>query len=119
MPFQLDRDGKRRVLGVVQQALRRALRERRERAQLVDERIGLLAEPQLDASRSAANLADAICALYERDLDALGAAGRRHVVGNYGWTRSLQSLMARYQEAVSARLLPADAVALTPAEPAP
>jgi alpha-1,6-mannosyltransferase len=85
--------------------------------ELVDERIGLLAEPQLDASRSAANLADAICALYERDLDALGAAGRRHVVGNYGWTRSLQSLMARYQAAVSVRHLPAVAQALARAEP--
>ncbi|HET7812689.1 MAG TPA: glycosyltransferase [Steroidobacteraceae bacterium] len=87
--------------------------------ELLDEQAGVLAEPHLDAARAAGNLAAAIAALYERDLRELGAAARRHVVGNFSWTRALQGLMARYQEAVSARLLPADAVALTPAEPAP
>ena len=38
--FELDRERQRRVFGVVQQLLRRALRERRERAQFVDQRVG-------------------------------------------------------------------------------
>ena len=42
--------------------------------------------------------------LYERDLDALGAAARRHVVSNYSWSRALQSLMARYQSALASRI---------------
>ncbi len=43
-------------------------------------------------------------------------AARKHVVGNYSWTRALQGLMARYQAAVSAHQLPAVAQALTRAE---
>jgi alpha-1,6-mannosyltransferase len=85
--------------------------------ELVDERFGRLAEPHSDATRFAANLAEAISSLYERDLDALGAAGRQHVVSSHGWTRSLQTLMARYQAAVSVRHLPAVAQALARAEP--
>ena len=44
--------------------------------ELLDERAGILAEPHDDAATAAANLAAAIAALYERDLDALGAAAR-------------------------------------------
>jgi len=84
--------------------------------ELLDEHAGLMAEPDEDPVRAAANLAAAVAALYEHDLDALGAAGRRHVVGNYGWTRTLQGLMARYQAAVSARRLPAVGEAITRAE---
>ena len=46
---------------------------------------------------AAANLADAIVNVYERDLETLGAAARRHVLANYSWSRALQALMARYQ----------------------
>ena len=63
---------------------------------------GILAEPHEDPAVAAANLADAIADVYERDLEALGAAARRHVVANYSWSRALQALMARYQLAVSA-----------------
>jgi hypothetical protein len=45
--------------------------------------------------------------VYERDLDVLGAAARRHVLTNYSWSRALHGLMARYQMAVNARRLPA------------
>src|SRR5215208_3734932 len=38
--FELDRKRQGRVFGVVEQLLRRALRQRRKRAQLVDQRIG-------------------------------------------------------------------------------
>ena len=65
--------------------------------ELVDENAGVLAEPHADPDVAAANLAAAIAGLYERDLDVLGAAARRHVVSNYSWSRALQSLMARYQ----------------------
>ena len=85
--------------------------------ELMDERAGMLAEPHADATRSAANLAEAVAALYGRDLDSLGAAARAHVERNYSWTRALQGLMARYQAAVSARHLPATADGLTRAEP--
>jgi alpha-1,6-mannosyltransferase len=85
--------------------------------ELLDERAGLLAEPHLDEARGAASLAEAIAALYERELDALGAAARAHVVRNYSWSRTLQGLMARYQAAVSARRLPVVAEALPRAEP--
>jgi alpha-1,6-mannosyltransferase len=74
--------------------------------ELLDERVGQLAEAHEDPARAAANLAAAIAALYERDLDALGAEARAHVVRNFSWNRALQSLMGRYQAAVSARRLP-------------
>ena len=44
--------------------------------EIVDERAGMLAEPHADPPVAAANLAAAIAALYDRDLDALGAAAR-------------------------------------------
>ena len=75
--------------------------------ELVDDTAGNLAEPHDDPSIAAANLADAIATVYDRDLDALGAAARRHVVANYSWSRALQGLMGRYQMAVNARRLPA------------
>jgi alpha-1,6-mannosyltransferase len=75
--------------------------------ELLDERAGMLAEPHEDPSRMAANLAAAIAALYERDLDALGKAAREHVVRNFSWNRALQTLMTRYQAAVSARRIAA------------
>jgi len=75
--------------------------------ELVDPAAGNLAEPHADPNVSAANLADAIVDVYLRDLDALGAAARRHVLANYSWSRALQALMGRYQLAVSARRLPA------------
>lgn len=84
--------------------------------ELVDERAGCLAEPHATAAIAARHLADAIAGLYDRDLDALGAAARQHVTGNYSWNRALQSLMTRYQAAVSTRRLPADGEALGRAE---
>jgi alpha-1,6-mannosyltransferase len=84
--------------------------------ELVDPGAGALAEPHADPCVAAGNLAEAIVSVYERDLDTLGAAARRHVLANYSWSRALQSLMARYQAAVSARRLPALTSALGEAE---
>ena len=74
--------------------------------ELIDPAAGHLAEPHADPEIAAANLAESIVHVYERDLDVQGAAARRHVLANYSWSRALQSLMARYQAAVSARRLP-------------
>jgi alpha-1,6-mannosyltransferase len=71
--------------------------------ELIDGDAGVLAEPCQDPELAIASLASAIESLYERDLDVLGAAARRHVESNYSWSRALQGLMARYQSAVTAR----------------
>ena len=71
--------------------------------ELIDTNAGVLAEPHEDEELATASLASAVSSLYERDLDALGAAARRHVESNYSWSRALQGLMTRYQAAVSAR----------------
>jgi alpha-1,6-mannosyltransferase len=72
--------------------------------ELVDDSVGMLADPHGDPEVAAANLAGAIADVYQRDLDVLGAAARRHVVANYSWSRALQSLMVRYQSALAARV---------------
>ncbi len=71
--------------------------------ELVEKSAGVHAEPHVDPETGARNFADAIIALYERDLDAVGMAARRHVESNYSWTRVLQGLMSRYHAAVVAR----------------
>ncbi len=74
--------------------------------ELIDPGAGILADPHDDPSVCAANLAAAIDSLYERDLEAIGAAARRHVAANYSWSRTLQALMGSYQEAIGVKLLP-------------
>jgi alpha-1,6-mannosyltransferase len=85
--------------------------------ELLDERAGCLVDPHADPGRAAANIAEAVAALYERDLDAVGQVAREHVVANYSWTRALQGLMTRYQAAISTSRLPVVADALSRAEP--
>jgi alpha-1,6-mannosyltransferase len=63
--------------------------------ELVDERVGQLAEPD-----SAESLAEAIVALYGRDITALGARARARVQRRFTWDRAFQA-----QTAVYARLL--------------
>jgi alpha-1,6-mannosyltransferase len=70
--------------------------------ELVADGTGVLADPHPDGDVAAANLAESIVALYERDIETQGAAARRHVESNYSWTRALQGLMARYQAVLSA-----------------
>ncbi len=74
--------------------------------ELIDDRVGLLATPHADEDKAAAEMAEAIAALYERNLDALGAAARAHVLANFSWPRALQLQMARYQCAIGTRRLP-------------
>jgi alpha-1,6-mannosyltransferase len=71
--------------------------------ELVADGTGLLSEPHADTGIAATRFAETIAALYERDLDALGAAARQHVEAHYSWSRALQGLMSRYQAAVNSR----------------
>jgi alpha-1,6-mannosyltransferase len=76
--------------------------------EFVDERVGMLAEPGSDAS-----MAEAIVALYERDLQALGAAGRERVLKHFTWEQAFQAQTAAYASLLGERRLPiAEAQAL-------
>ncbi|MBC8026178.1 MAG: glycosyltransferase [Steroidobacteraceae bacterium] len=75
--------------------------------ELVPESAGTLATPHDDVAVAAANFAEAVGVLYERDLDALGFAARAHVETNYSWSRTLQQLMTRYQMAMGVMRAPA------------
>lgn len=88
--------------------------------EIVDESIGMLAEPG-----SSASMAQAIAGLYERDIDAVGAAARTRVLQRFTWAQSFQSQMNAYlslpaQRARRAipdpRLLPHPRRSLTEAE---
>jgi alpha-1,6-mannosyltransferase len=67
----------------------------------VDESVGLLAEPG-----SATSMAEAIAALYERDLDALGAAGRARVLRQYTWQHVFHAQMYSYASLAGTQRLP-------------
>lgn len=60
-------------------------------AELVDESVGTLARDD-----SVATIAAAVRSLYDRDLDALGAAARRRVERHYGWDRIFVRQLDRY-----------------------
>lgn len=78
-------------------------------AELIDESVGALADPQRPAS-----LAETIVGLYERDLDALGAAARARVERHYTWRSAFTRQLAHY-----ARLqqrMPVEDLDLEPAE---
>ena len=83
--------------------------------EIFDETAGQLVDPHADDARAASSLAEGIAALYERDIEAVGQAARRHVLTNYSWTKVLQGLMGRYQAAVNVRRLPASDESFTPA----
>lgn len=59
--------------------------------ELVDERVGELAEPE-----SAVSMAQAIRRLYERDLDAVGASARARALQRFTWSQVLQMQLASY-----------------------
>jgi alpha-1,6-mannosyltransferase len=60
--------------------------------EFVDDGVGLLAEPG-----SGARMAEAIAALYERDIEALGANARAKVERKFTWNRAFQGQMATYK----------------------
>jgi alpha-1,6-mannosyltransferase len=69
--------------------------------ELIDDSVGVLAEPD-----SAASMADAIAALYERDLDVLGAAGRERVLRQFTWNRAFHTQLITYASLVGAHRVP-------------
>ncbi len=68
-------------------------------AEVVTAEVGMLTPP-----RDADALAQAIVALYERDLPAMRVAARRHAL-RYGWERVFPQLLAQY-ETLAARAQP-------------
>jgi alpha-1,6-mannosyltransferase len=69
--------------------------------EFVDEKVGGLAEPN-----SAAGMAEAIAALYERDLDAIGAAARARVIRQFSWKRAFHALFSAYALLLGAQRRP-------------
>jgi alpha-1,6-mannosyltransferase len=59
--------------------------------EIVDETVGMLAEPC-----SGASMAEAIAALYERDIEAVGAAARERVLKQFTWTQAFSSQLNVY-----------------------
>jgi alpha-1,6-mannosyltransferase len=59
--------------------------------EFIDESVGSLAEPY-----DAASMAEAVAALYARDLDAIGAAARARVLRQFTWNRAFHAQMATY-----------------------
>jgi len=66
--------------------------------ELIDESVGMLAEPD-----SAAAMAAAIAALYERDLARLGAAARARVLRQFTWDRTFRQQIDVYAALLGAR----------------
>jgi alpha-1,6-mannosyltransferase len=64
--------------------------------EIVDENVGLLAEPSDGES-----MAEAIRALYERDLEAVGAAARARVLKQFTWTQAFTAQVNAYTSLVS------------------
>ena len=58
--------------------------------EFIDETVGALAEPH------ASGMAEAIAALYERDLNAVGAAARERVLRHFTWSRAFHTQLAAY-----------------------
>ena len=66
--------------------------------ELVDESVGVLAEPN-----SAAGMAEAVAALYQRDLAAVGASARARVLRQFTWRRAFHAQFAAYASLLGAR----------------
>ncbi|MGH8139457.1 MAG: glycosyltransferase [Steroidobacteraceae bacterium] len=66
--------------------------------EFVDDRVGLLAAPDDPQS-----MADAIAALYERDLEQLGAAARERVLQRFTWNQAFHTQTSTYAGLVGAR----------------
>jgi alpha-1,6-mannosyltransferase len=75
--------------------------------EIVDESVGMLADPA-----RADSMAQAIAALYDRDIEAVGAAARERVLQRFTWAQSFQSQLNAYMSLAGARRihLPAGSV---------
>jgi alpha-1,6-mannosyltransferase len=72
--------------------------------EFVDDSVGVLAEPY-----SASSMADAIAALYDRDLDEMGATARLRVLRKFTWQKAFQAQTTAYASLVGGRSLPVPA----------
>jgi alpha-1,6-mannosyltransferase len=66
--------------------------------EFVDNTVGVLAEPN-----SGERMAEAINALFDRDVDALGAAARARVLRQFTWNNAFQAQTAVYASLAGAR----------------
>ena len=73
--------------------------------EIIDESVGVLAEPNC-----ASGMAEAIASLYERDLEAVGAAARARVLRYFTWNRAFHSQLTAYASLVGRERLPVPAI---------
>jgi alpha-1,6-mannosyltransferase len=66
--------------------------------EFVDDSVGILAQPDDPSS-----MADAIAALYDRDLEQMGAAARARVLQRYTWNHSFHAQTMAYSTLVGSR----------------
>lgn len=66
--------------------------------EFVDDSVGILASPN-----SPTSMAEAIAALYERDLEEMGAAARARVLQRYTWDHAFHAQTLAYSSMVSSR----------------
>jgi alpha-1,6-mannosyltransferase len=66
--------------------------------EIVDDRVGMLARPGDGES-----MAEAIVALYERDIEAVGAAARARVLRHFTWAQAFASEMNTYASLIGSR----------------
>jgi len=76
--------------------------------ELVDQRVGELAEPD-----NAPSMAGAIRRLYDRNLEALGAAARHRALHSFTWSHSLSIQLASYAGVFAGTHTPPSAEPLT------
>ncbi len=69
-------------------------------AELIDESLG-----QLAVQATAAGMAEAIEALFERDLQALSRAARRRALERHSWDKTFEGLFGIYGELLGRDLL--------------
>jgi alpha-1,6-mannosyltransferase len=82
--------------------------------EFVDDNVGILARPNDSAS-----MAEAIAALYECDLDKLGAAARERVLRQYTWNHAFQAQTLAYASLVGTRrpVVPREVIELVSMSP--
>jgi alpha-1,6-mannosyltransferase len=83
--------------------------------EFIDDTVGILSAPN-----SPASMAEAIAALYERDLEQMGVAARQRVLQRYTWNHAFHAQTLAYASLVTARrpaVVPREAIELVTASP--
>ena len=66
--------------------------------EFIDDSVGILAQPN-----SSSSMAEAIAALYDRDIEQMGAAARARVLQRYTWNHSFRAQTMAYASLVRSR----------------